>query len=170
MARTKAAGEQWRKNVGIWKHFRTKDHTDALKTVFKVDGYSCRAQLYFAPADFTNPTSRLKRPYLVVWVKANGVEIRKSSYVGSEEYFHPVWYDLRDIALDIGRNQLEGAVAETIFYHEEMLSRGCTYTPHECYNFPIGSDADSIMREANAACLARLFVLYEQQLAGSAIR
>lgn len=140
--------------VGIWKHYRTTDRADGFKTTFKSDGNSCRAKLYWAPADFADPDNSGRRPYLVVWAKVGDDELRSARYVGKERP-HRSWDELSTLAESIDKDELIEVVADTIWYHNEMLGHGCTYSPYGCYNFPLGSDAQEIIGKVRAAYEAR---------------
>ena len=134
-----------KQGVGIWSHYRTNETPRADGLIFKgeVLGENVEARLYWAPADWCNDNGK-KHAYIIVKVFRGEFdswtgyeqELRWDSYLGVERPRRN-WKELLAIGEKFGMEQMEEYVENAIWYHETMISLGCTYANHTYY-FPQG--------------------------------
>lgn len=149
-----------KQGVGIWHHYKTNEtpSADGLETSFTAYGHHYRARLYWAPADFSKPHDKPKRPYVVVWLSPSGKmnsfgryedELRAGNYVG-EVRPRRNWKELLEVGEGIDTERIVKAGEGMLKYHEAMVAEGCTYQ-NGAYYFPAGSDHNEIMARVRKA-------------------
>lgn len=136
-----------KKGIGIWNHYRTSETPKADGLMFRgfVNDELVEARLYWAPADWSNPDGSGKLPYVVVKVfrgEFNSFtgyeqELRWDAYLDDEVVPRRNWKKLLSYGEGFGMDELEEFVDNAIWYHETLVSLGCTYA-HHAYYYPEG--------------------------------